>query len=75
MLNRPTWWSGNGVLPVCVILAGIIVTNCMQTPNTVGGGAGMIFVMIVLAVILKASFQFALMKHLKRRQEKSKQDL
>ncbi|HXA44419.1 MAG TPA: hypothetical protein VNZ25_02840 [Candidatus Angelobacter sp.] len=75
MINRPTWWSGNGALLVCLILAGIIVSNCMRTPNTVGGGAGMMFVMIVLAVIFKASFQFVMMKRRKRRQEKFKQEL
>ena len=62
-------------LLVCVILAGIVVSNCMLTPNTVGGGAGMMFVMIFLAVIFKASFQFVMMKRQKRRQAKFKQDL
>jgi hypothetical protein len=75
MINRSTWWSGTWVLPVCLILAGIIVSNHMQTPNTVGGGAGMMFVMIVLAVIFKASFQFVMMKRQKRRQAKFKQDV
>ena len=47
----------------------------MQTPNTVGGGAGMMFEMIVLAVIFKALFQFVMMKRQKQRQEKFKQDI
>jgi len=45
----------------------------IQTPNTVGGGAGMMFIMIVLAVVSKATFQFGMNKWQKRRDEKLKQ--
>ncbi len=44
----------------------------IQTPNTIGGGAGMMFIIIVLAVIFKATFQFVMNRWLKRRDEKLK---
>ena len=60
MSLRPTWWSGPGVLLICIILAGMLTNLVIRTPNTDGGGAGMMFVIIVLAVIFKATFQFCM---------------
>jgi membrane protein YdbS with pleckstrin-like domain len=70
--TRPTWWSGSGVFLICIILAGIVTNMVIQTPNTVGGGAGMMFIIIVLAVIFKATFQFVMSRWQKRRDEKLK---
>jgi membrane protein implicated in regulation of membrane protease activity len=73
MTHRPTWRSGSGVFLICIILAAIVTNMVIQTPNTVGGGAGMMFIMIVLAVVSKATFQFGMNKWQKRRDEKLKQ--
>jgi membrane protein YdbS with pleckstrin-like domain len=72
MTHRPTWWSGSGVFLICIILAGIVTNMVIQTPNTVGGGTGMMFIIIVLAVIFKATFQFVMSRWQKRRDEKLK---
>jgi len=73
MTHRPTWWSGSGVFLICIILAGTVVNLVIQTPNTVGGGAGMMFIVIVLAVIFKAAFQFYMTRWQKQKSEKLKQ--
>ncbi len=62
------------MLLICVILAGIAVNMFINTPNTVGGGAGMIFVIIALAVIFKATFQFFMNRWQKRKDEMSKRE-
>jgi hypothetical protein len=42
----------------CIILAGIVVNGLIETPNNTGGGAMMMVLIIALAVIFKATFQF-----------------
>ena len=74
MTHRPTWWNGSGVFLVCIILAGVSANMVIRTPNTVGGGAGMMFVIIVLAVIFKATFQFFMSRRQKRMDEKIDRD-
>lgn len=58
------------MLLVWTIIAGIIVSFTIQTPNTIGGGAGVMVAMIVLAVVLNASFQIFMAKRQKRKDEK-----
>jgi hypothetical protein len=58
MIERPRWWNSTGMFFACMIFAGGVVSLVVQTPNTVGGGAGVMFVVIVLAVILKASVEY-----------------
>ncbi len=53
MIERPRWWNSTGMF-----FAGVVVSLVVQTPNTVGGGAGVMFVVIILAVILKASVEY-----------------
>ena len=74
MTNRSTWWNSSSVFLICIILAGTVANFAIRTPNTVGGGAGMMFVVIVLAVIFKATFQFFMSRWQKRRDEKLKRD-
>ena len=62
------------MLLICIILAGALTNMVIRTPNTVGGGAGMMFVIIVLAVIFKATFQFFMSRLQKRKDEKLKRD-
>ena len=74
MMKHPKWGIGSGAFVVCIVLAGIIVNLTMRTPNTVGGGDGMMFAIIILAVVLKVAFQFSISRWQKRREEKSKRD-
>jgi len=74
MTHRPTWWNSAGVFLVCVIFAGIVTNILIRTPNVIGGGAGMMFVIIVLAVVFKATFQYFMGRRQKRRNEKLKRD-
>ena len=62
---------GFGVFLVCLVLAGIIVNTVFRTPNTEGGGAAMMFAMLVLAVIFKATFQYLFGRWRRRRSEKA----
>jgi len=54
---------------VCIILAGIVVNGLIETPYNVDGGMMMMVLIIALAVILKATFQFLI-----RRWRQSKAD-
>ncbi len=74
MTHRPIWWSSSGVFLICIILAGIVTNLIFRTPKTTGGGVGMMFVVIVLAVIFRATFQFFMSKRQKRKDERLKQD-
>jgi hypothetical protein len=74
MRHRPAWWNGSGVFLACIILAAVAVNLVIRTPNTVGGGAGMMFVTIVLAVTFKAAFQYFMSRPQKRRDEKLDRD-
>jgi preprotein translocase subunit YajC len=44
----------------------------IRTPNTVGGGEAMMFIIIVLAVIFKATFQFFMNRWQRRKDAKLK---
>ena len=46
------------MLIVSVILAGVIVSGFVKTPNHVGGGTAMMVLIIVLAVFFKATFEY-----------------
>jgi hypothetical protein len=58
MSFRPKKYSGSRVLIVSVILAGVIVSGFVKTPNHVGGGTAMMVLIIVLAVFFKATFEY-----------------
>lgn len=72
MTHRPTWWSSPSVWLVCIILAGVVVNMTIRTPNTVGGGEAMMFIIIVLSVIFKATFQYFMSRWQRRRDERHK---
>jgi hypothetical protein len=59
---------------ICVILAGVVVNMTIRTPNTVGGGDAMMFIVIVLSVIFKATFQFFMRRWQRRKDERLKRD-
>jgi len=74
MIYRSSWWNSSSVFLICIILAGVAVNLVIKTPNTVGGGAGMMFAVIVLAVIFKATFQFFMGRLQKRKDERVRRD-
>lgn len=53
------------------IVAGIIVSLTVQIPNTTGGGAGVMVLLIIIAMILNATFQVFMAKRQKRKDEKN----
>jgi hypothetical protein len=74
MPRRPTWWNGSVIFLAGVIIAGTATNLTIRTPNTLGGGAGMMVITLVLAVMLKATFQFFMSRMQKRRDEKPNRD-
>lgn len=56
-----------------VVLSGVIVSLVIKTPNTIGGGEGVMVVMIVLAVALNATFQFIMTRRQKRKDDKAQE--
>jgi membrane protein implicated in regulation of membrane protease activity len=58
MTSQFAWWRSPVVFLVCIILAGIIVNALIPEPYSTASGAMMMCLVIVLAVILKATFQF-----------------
>jgi hypothetical protein len=70
MSFRPPWWSKSGVFLFSVILAGLVVNTVFRTPNVVGGGVGMMFALLVLAVIFEVTIEFFLGKWTKWRDKK-----
>lgn len=52
------WAWNSGIYLLSIILAGIVVNLLFETPNVTGGGAGMMVVMIFLAIIFRATIVF-----------------
>ena len=59
---------------VCIILSGIVTNLVIQTPNNTGGGTMRMCIIIALAVIFKAMFQYFMRRWQKRRIDKLKCD-
>lgn len=71
MTNRPSFALKSGVLLFSVVLAALVV-SIVPTPNVEGGGAAMMFGIILLTVVFKVIIEFCLGKWQKRRDEKQK---
>ena len=70
MIQRPKWWNSPIMFLGWVILSGVIVNLVIKTPNTIGGGEGVMIVMLVLAVVLNGTFQFIMTRRQKRKDDK-----
>jgi hypothetical protein len=70
MVYRPAPWWKSWVFLLSIIFAGVVVNLCIKTPNVVGGGAGMMVGILLLAVIFKVGIEFILGKWQRRRDEK-----
>ena len=67
-------WSGPGVFLICIILAAIVASMVIHTPNTYGGRVFTGAVIIILALIFKGTFQFWMSRRQRRKDERIKRD-
>jgi Flp pilus assembly protein TadB len=74
MTRHPAWWSGPGIGLICIILAAIVASIVIHTPNTYGGRVWTGSVIIVLALIFRVTFQFLMSRRQRRKKERFKRD-
>ena len=68
--HHPGWWLKSGLLQFSTVLTGIVVSLTFRRPNPLGGGQGMMFAMLVLAVIFKVIIEFFPAKSQRRKYQK-----